>query len=194
MTKRTSWIAGCVLAGLAFGVVAPAQAVNIALVNPGFETGDFTGWTETGNTGFLGVQCPGPSFTVAQGNCSAFGGPVGSLGFINQTFTAAPGSRASVGFAWLVDGSSPSEFSVLLDGTTIFDRINPTVPSAAFGSPTISGVLGAGTTHMLSFGFRNDPGFIFLDAVTLVVPEPATLGLLGAGIAGLFFSRRRKTA
>jgi hypothetical protein len=56
-----------------------------------------------------------------------------------------------------------------------------------------------GTTNVANpvlsfFNLRDDPGFFFLDDVTLVVPEPATLGLLGAGIAGLFFSRRRKTA
>ncbi len=42
------------------------------------------------------------------------------------------------------------------------------------------------------FTFRDDPGFFFLDDVSLVVPEPATMALLGAGIVGLGFSRRRR--
>jgi len=193
MTRRSSWLMGVVAAGLAFGV-APAQAVNIPLVNGGFETGDFTGWTLSGNSGFLGVQCPGPGPTVFQGNCSAFGGPVGSDGFINQTFAATGRSRAIVSFAWITDGGTPSEFDVRFDGVTFFQRNNPAGPLSFGGLTVVEGLLGAGTNHTLTFSFRDDPGFLFLDAVTLVVPEPATLGLLGAGIAGLFFSRRRKTA
>jgi len=189
MTKRSSWLMGVAAAGLAFS----AHATTIPLVNGSFETGDLTGWTLSGNTGFMGVTCPGPGPDVAQGNCSFFAGPVGSEGFLNQTFTAPAGSRANVNFAWLTDGGTPSEFDVAFDGVTVFDRINPAGP-LTMSFLTVQGILGAGTTHTLSFSFRDDPGFIFLDAVTLAVPEPATLGLLGAGIAGLFFSRRRKTA
>jgi hypothetical protein len=44
--------------GLALGTIAPAQAANI-VTNGSFETGDFTGWTLSGDTTFNGVQCPG---------------------------------------------------------------------------------------------------------------------------------------
>jgi hypothetical protein len=44
----------------------------------------------------------------------------------------------------------------------------------------------------VSFSFRDDPGALFLDAVSLSVPEPASMGLLGIGLAALFMSLRRK--
>ena len=184
-------VAVCVAVGLAFSAIGVAQGAPIPLVNGSFETGDLTGWTITGNPGFAGVTCPGPSPIVAQGNCSAFLGAVGTLGFLNQTFTANPGEVVSFSFAWSTDGGTPSEFSVELDGVALFDILNPPVTGMHF--QTVSGLVGPGTTHTLSFNERNDPGFIFLDAVTgtVTVPEPATLGLMGIALAGLGFGRRR---
>lgn len=43
--------------------------------------------------------------------------------------------------------------------------------------------------HAIALNFRDDPGFLFLDAVS-VVPEPMTQASLGAGLAGLYFGRR----
>ena len=38
---------------LSFAIAAPASA-NL-VTNGSFETGNFTGWTQSGNTGFMGV-------------------------------------------------------------------------------------------------------------------------------------------
>ena len=191
MKKRGTWLMGFVVAGLA--VVAPsAHALGASVTNGSFETGDFTGWTGTGNTTFNGVQCPGPGPTVFQGNCSAFFGPIGSDGGISQLInTGAAGNRYQLDFAFLPDGGNPSDFSVSFGGTTLLSLLNP--PASGYTVYHFGGVT-TGASELLQFNFRDDPGFLFLDAVQVTVPEPATIALLGAALAGLGFSRRRKSA
>jgi hypothetical protein len=77
--------------GLAIAASWPAQAVNI-VTNGGFETSSFAGWTQTGNTVFNGVECPGAAF-VFEGNCDAFFGPTGSNGGISQILTTIIGQH-----------------------------------------------------------------------------------------------------
>jgi hypothetical protein len=176
---------------LSAGVAAKAQATNIVL-NGSFETGDFTNWTQTGNTTFNGVQCPGPGPTVAQGNCSAFFGPVGSTGGIQQTMATSVGAVYFVNFGFLPDGSNPSSFSAVFGGTTLLSLTNP--PASAAYQFFSFGVTATSANTTLQFNFRDDPGFLFLDRVeVLTTPEPATLSLLGLGLAAVARMRRRST-
>ena len=191
MTKRNSWVMSIVVAGLtAFG--SAAQAGPNLVTNGGFETRDFTGWTGTGDTTFNGVQCPGSDPSVYEGNCSAFFGSFQSAGIEQVINVGSAGLLWDLSFAFQPDGGNPSSFAVLFGGQTLLSLTNP--PADGYTLYHFSGVTTA-ANMTLAFNFLDQAGFLFLDAVSVsAIPEPATTSLLGAGLAGLFFWRRRKTA
>ena len=95
-------------------MMLPGLALSAPLVaNGDFETGDFTGWTQSGNLGFTGVG----TSPVHSGTYAAFLGPVGSLGYLSQILTTSPGGIYDLSF-WLENGGgTPNEFQVTWGGT-----------------------------------------------------------------------------
>jgi subtilisin family serine protease len=144
------------------------------LVNGGFESGSFTpGWTLSGNTGATGVG----NGTVHSGTYSAFLGPVGSDGFIAQTFGTNAGATYVLDY-WLEhDGGSPSDFYAQINGTTVPGSRLDSPPAFGYTEYTFSFVA-AGATTELKFGFREDPTYFHLDdvSVTAAGPGPAPHG------------------
>src|SRR5579859_5070695 len=90
------------------------------LVNGGFETGNFSGWTQSGNTGFTFVS----SSNAYSGTYAAWLGPVGSLGHLSQTVATTPGASYDLNFFLSSHNSGPNQFQVLFGGTTVFNQVN----------------------------------------------------------------------
>jgi hypothetical protein len=150
------------------------------IVNGDFETGDFTGWTLSGNTSdptTFGVDSNFPH----SGNFAAFFGPVGSLGFLSQTVATTPGATYTLDFFVMnEDGTSPNEFSAAVGSTVVMDAVN--VPTFDYQEFRFNVTATAAAT-VVQFGFRNDFSFFDIDDVKLQpVPEPGSLVCLAIGV------------
>ncbi|WP_426162889.1 PEPxxWA-CTERM sorting domain-containing protein [Sandarakinorhabdus sp. DWP1-3-1] len=170
----------------AMAIAAPALAANV-VTNGSFETGDFSGWTQFGNTDFTFVT-PDPFLGgPTDGTFHAAFGPVGSAGGISQTFASAGNYTVSFDLGNESGGFNSVDFG----GITLLSS----VASGVYASYSFNVTVGANST--LSFSFQNDPSFYVLDNVVVdfggAVPEPASWAMLiaGFGLTGAAMRRRR---
>ena len=192
-------------------VVLTSSAHANLLSNPGFETGDLTGWTVGGSAprGYgvatAGQALPagyyGPSVQeVNSGNFAAWVSTAHSLGdmlTLTQTLTLSAGTY-DVGFYY---GSNQGPYGnstgIFLDGTQIGYGISNIVNG--FQLEFANFVLTTSGSHQITFdisGSGTAPVSISVDDFYLnntnAVPEPGTLALLALGLFGFGMSRRRK--
>jgi hypothetical protein len=154
--------------------------------NGGFETGDFSDWSFSGDTntsfavdiddGLVGTSLPGVSYAqfVHSGLYGAALGQGGSLGTLSQTLPTVA-SQYYLLSCWLSSISSngvttPNQFMIQWNGTTLFNQTN----MSAFPWTNLQYIVTAtGSATVLQFSFRDDPAALALDDVTLqAVPTP----------------------
>jgi hypothetical protein len=191
------------------GGVSICGGVNNLVANCGFETGDFTGWTLTGNDtpGELGNlygvegQDPDGAFPHSGSSQAYFGDIVDNATTLSQTLSTVPGGKYTVSLYLAQDAAATgtcnavacsNEFDVTLDGVSVFNNTDVPVGGYMLYTQTVK-VTDPSSVFDIALG--NDLGYFLLDDVSVILvptPEPAAwkLAFSGVMLGGLFFVRR----
>jgi hypothetical protein len=137
------------------------------VTNGGFETGNFNGWTQSGDTSSTGVAGTFDGTAPHSGSFHAHFGPTGGLGFIAQTLSTIAGASYTLTF-WLshpYTGDTGTEWLVRVGGTTLRDVQN--AGNFSYTQFTFTFTATSSST-VLQFGFLEPPSYFFLDDVTVI--------------------------
>ena len=196
MKKIACAIAALLAVGTGSANATPSLCNTIAgnlLQNCGFESGSFSNWNTSPAPSGSDFGVGGPGNT---GSFDAyFGATAGMPDQIFQTVQTIPGHLYDLEFYFKSDGDLPNGAFVgyfdtsfhQLGGSPNLPQFDWTVEAFTF-SPTTN-------FAQIRFGAQDGPGFLLLDDVVvrdITVPEPFTLGMFGAGLAGAIAMRRRK--
>jgi hypothetical protein len=171
-------------------ISAQVGTASAALVNGGFETGDFTGWSVDSVNNWATVINSGSQYA---GNYETQLGTYGTSGTLSQAFTTTAGQSYVVSF-WLANDSKDTTnvFQALWNNQV--QTLNPVLDATQASQYTQYqfNATAADAASTLAFNFLNDSSVFHLDNVDVTpTPIPAAFWLLGSGLAGLAGYRRR---
>jgi hypothetical protein len=187
---------------LTVGLAGSAHATSF-LVNGSFETGDFTGWGESGNLDFVSVLSSGVTGVAAEdGRYYVDVGSIGSDAFFSQTFADTPGQTLRISGWVRGDGGSPSDVGFYFNHITKIGGIPKIYISPVPNQPwtLYTSFVTASGLDTFSVGARNDPGDIQLDNFSIVsvgaraTPAPPAWIIMLTGLAAIgLVTYRRQT-
>jgi PEP-CTERM motif len=160
--------------------------------NGGFETGDFTGWSLSGDIAGAFVSNNDPY----SGTFAANFDPVGDYVYLSQDLSTTPGLNYNLILRHIWIDRPPADFQVFWNGQLIYDESNFT--SYPWTETSLNNLLATSGQTELTFAFMaSDSQSLWgLDDVSVTAqsttPEPGSILLLGTGILGIAGMLRRK--
>jgi hypothetical protein len=163
-----------------FTLIISSQLVQ----NGAFETGNFDGWTQSGNTTYTTVTSG--NLYVRSGMYGAQLGPNNTPGFLSQTLATVPGRPYLLSF-WLDNPKSgtPNEFSAWWNGASVFSQSN--LPELSWTNLQFIG-WASSTNTLLQFGFLDDPAYLGIDDITVTPIRGPSLQILSVKSSTAQFS------
>ena len=180
-----------VLVGLGVGLAGSRASAQNLLINPGFETGDMTGWTVAHLGSFSGVNNGGGT---PHSGVDYFG--MGAISLADQTDfyqdVATTVGQTYIASFWAYDRDTPpsGQIHVTFGGVDIGPASGTVTSGPPYVQYSLTFTATAASTRLESKGWEANLWVISYDYSVSAVPEPATLSLLALGF-GIRALRRR---
>jgi hypothetical protein len=209
--SATALTAGTYQANVLFSNAAQVVAVapfTLAVGQPiiqngGFETGDFTNWTQSGYTSYNYVMSSSSQYGsyVHSGSYAALLGPYGSPGYLTQSLATSAGQNYVLSL-WLRNptGDTPDFFQVQWNGATLFAQTNITFTA---WTNLVFLVAATSSATTLQFAFQNDADYFGLDDINVTpltsvafkstVKSAGNFQLVWSTITGIAYQVQYKT-